>query len=258
MTEAQGLPVTRQAATLIVLREREALAPEILMVKRSPNMAFAAGALVFPGGAIDPDDSIVAQSLTTNLTLDEASARVAAIRETLEESGVAPGLSVSDTDVLAELRKELEGGTPFSDLLCSGGMRLDFEALVPFARWHPNPKERVRRIFDARFYLARHDVAGPEPTVDNSEHVDLLWDTATGVLARCASGEGHVIFPTRRNLERLAQFSSIAALEQHARSIAVEKIVPWIEHRPEGEVLCIPGHLGYPICEESMRTATRG
>ncbi|MDX3910461.1 MAG: NUDIX domain-containing protein [Sphingobium sp.] len=258
MTEAQGSPVTRQAATLIVLREREALAPEILMVKRSPNMAFAADALVFPGGAIDPDDSVVAQSLNTDLTLDEASARVGAIRETLEESGIAPGLSVSDIDVLAELRKELEGGAPFSGLLRNGGMTLDLGALVPFARWHPNAKDVARRVFDARFYLARHNVAGPEPTVDNSEHVDLFWDTAAGVLARCANGSGRVIFPTRRNLERVAQFSSIAALEQHARTIAVEKIVPWIEHRPGGEVLCIPNHLGYPICEEPIETAMRG
>ena len=40
------------AATLIVVRERPAGPPELLMVERADGMAFAAGALVFPGGLI--------------------------------------------------------------------------------------------------------------------------------------------------------------------------------------------------------------
>ena len=41
------------AATLIVVREAAAGAPQLLMVERAPGMAFAGGALVFPGGRID-------------------------------------------------------------------------------------------------------------------------------------------------------------------------------------------------------------
>ena len=44
------------AATLIVVRERAGSAPELLMVERAGGMAFAAGALVFPGGRIDDAD----------------------------------------------------------------------------------------------------------------------------------------------------------------------------------------------------------
>ena len=44
------------AATLIVVRDRPDGPPELLMVERSEGMAFAAGALVFPGGRIDAAD----------------------------------------------------------------------------------------------------------------------------------------------------------------------------------------------------------
>lgn len=259
MTDDRVSPnISRPAATLIVLRENGPSAPKILIVQRALTMAFAAGALVFPGGAVDPDDAEMAQRLDGNLALDEVSARVAAIRETLEESGIAPGLSVSDADVLASLRHKMSSGSPFSQLLERHAISLDAEAIIPFARWHPAPVEKVRRVFDTRFYLARFDEAGPEPSVDDTEHVDLFWETAAGVLARCDAGQGHVIFPTRRNLERLAQFDSIAAIEEHARATPVEKIVPWVEDRPGGRFLCIPDHLGYPVCSEQVSSAMRG
>src|SRR3546814_1788170 len=51
------------AATLVIMRPADGGGPdEILMVKRSAKMAFAAGAVVFPGGRVDPDDYRVARS----------------------------------------------------------------------------------------------------------------------------------------------------------------------------------------------------
>ena len=50
------------AATLVIMRPSGNGGPdEILMVKRASNMAFAAGAVVFPGGRVDPDDHLVAE-----------------------------------------------------------------------------------------------------------------------------------------------------------------------------------------------------
>ncbi len=43
-----------RASTILLVRDQPAF--EILMVKRHEKMAFAAGALVFPGGKIDPSD----------------------------------------------------------------------------------------------------------------------------------------------------------------------------------------------------------
>src|SRR4051812_38551483 len=75
------------AATLILVREPPGAAPELLMVERAGGMAFAAGALVFPGGRIDGAD----RDLATDMGIDAAA--VAAIRETLEETAVPVGLS---------------------------------------------------------------------------------------------------------------------------------------------------------------------
>jgi 8-oxo-dGTP pyrophosphatase MutT (NUDIX family) len=76
------------AATLVLMRPAAAGAPELLMLERTQDMAFAAGALVFPGGRIDPDDHQLAERIGGGLA--DAAARIAAIRETIEETGLAP------------------------------------------------------------------------------------------------------------------------------------------------------------------------
>ncbi|KAI1693827.1 hypothetical protein DdX_20473 [Ditylenchus destructor] len=42
-------------------------------------------------------------------------------------------------------------------------------------------------------------------------------------------GEARIIYPTRRNLERLAQFGSFAEAVADARAHRIEAITPWIE-----------------------------
>ena len=81
---AEAIP----AATLVLMREAEAGPPELLVTERTGQMAFAAGALVFPGGRIDPDD----HDSAAGFALPDAAARIAAIRETIEETGLAIGL----------------------------------------------------------------------------------------------------------------------------------------------------------------------
>ena len=81
-------PVPIPAATLVIFRHRAAAPPELLVVERSATMAFAGGAIVFPGGRIDADDHAIAAAHSHEP--EEGAARVAAIRETLEESGFGP------------------------------------------------------------------------------------------------------------------------------------------------------------------------
>ncbi|CAN5194529.1 NUDIX hydrolase [soil metagenome] len=222
-------------------------------------MAFAAGALVFPGGAIDPADFDHAQSLETGHPLDEAAARIGAIRETLEESGLAVGfIDPPDRFTLAQMRAAMVAGRPFATLLAEADLTLDLDGLVPFARWHPSPRDTATRIFDTRFYLARLAEGSHAPSVDASENVHLFWASAQEVLDRTARGEGRVIFPTRRNLERLAQFDGFDSTVAHARMTPVEKVTPWVEERDGQAFLCIPDHLGYPVTSEEVATALRG
>ena len=86
MADEQAIP----AATVIVMRDVPDGPPELLMVERAAAMSFAGGALVFPGGRVDPGDFVLAGRHAGDV--EENAARIAAIRETLEEAGVAVGL----------------------------------------------------------------------------------------------------------------------------------------------------------------------
>jgi len=70
----------RDAATVVLVRECPDL--EVLVLRRSADLAFVPGATVFPGGAVDPDDTAAAAALG----IDEF--RAAAARECLEECGI--------------------------------------------------------------------------------------------------------------------------------------------------------------------------
>jgi len=68
----------RPAATVILLRD----APDglhTLLLRRNSALGFAAGAWVFPGGRVDPEESAATASAM-------AAARIAAVRETREEA----------------------------------------------------------------------------------------------------------------------------------------------------------------------------
>lgn len=256
MTQASD--AGRPAATVVVVRDRPGLAPDILMMERAATMAFAAGALVFPGGAVEEGDWTLAERFAGQLALDDAAARMAAIRETLEESGLGIGLQgLTDAAQPLSLRASLSTGESMGMLLERHGLGLALDELVPFARWHPADAERVQRIYDTRFYLARMP-EGQEASADGAEAVRLFWCSAADTIARCDAGEGRIIFPTRRNLERLAGFNSFDELAAHAASTPVEAVRPWIEQRDGRPHLCIPTHLGYPVCSEPIATVSRG
>ncbi|WP_254606344.1 NUDIX hydrolase [Sphingomonas bacterium] len=244
------VPGAIPAATLIVLCATPGGPPAVLMVQRSRAMAFAAGALVFPGGRVDPGDRLLAGTAG-----DEGAARVAAIRETLEEAGLAIGLDLP-AGTLEPLRAALSAGEPFGRALAAVGGTLHPERLVPFARWIPPHRES--RVFDTRFYLAALPVDAPPASVDGTENDRLLWASARDVLAEADAGRASVIFPTRRNLERLALFDSHAAAVADALAHPVATICPWIEDRDGERWLCIAEGLGYPVTAEREASALRG
>ncbi|WCT72400.1 NUDIX domain-containing protein [Sphingomonas naphthae] len=208
MSDAPNPPIP--AATLILMRPQAGRPPAILMVERGATLAFAAGAIVFPGGRVDPEDHVAAGG-------DEDRAhRIAAVRETAEEVGVT----------------------------------VDPEALTYFARWRPHAP--LRRVFDTRFYLAEAP-DDAEPVVDGSECATAFWATAAETLAMAEAGEIKLIFPTRRNLERLARFADIEAARADCFAHPPQVITPQIV---DG-VLRIPEGLGYPVTEEPLEAAMR-
>ncbi len=247
---------TIPAATIIIMRDRPDGPSDILMVERAGAMAFAPGAMVFPGGRVDPADRTFALALGWT-DIDEGAARIAAIRETIEEAGLPIGVTpLPDAAAIATMRAALHGGAPLSAALAAAGATLALDDLVAFARWRPDHMP-VRR-FDTRFYLARLPAAASPPQVDGTENVRLYWASARAVLADADAGRLAIIFPTRCNLERLARFADHAAAVAHARATPVRMVAPWTERRDGKDWLCIPDDLGYPVTAHPLDEVRRG
>jgi 8-oxo-dGTP pyrophosphatase MutT (NUDIX family) len=214
-------------------------------------MAFAAGAWVFPGGRVDEAD----RRLAAEDGLDPAA--VAAIRETLEETALPVGLLPRMTagDALS-MQAELVAGKPFTELLRRAGLVFDAGALTPIARWVP--KFHAVRRFDTLFFVASSPGDEFEPNVIEGECSQAAWFSASRLLELDAEGKARLIFPTRRNLERLAQHSSFESIRSDALAHPIEPISPWVEEHGGEQFITIPDHLGYPVTRERLQGLWRG
>jgi 8-oxo-dGTP pyrophosphatase MutT (NUDIX family) len=106
----------------------------------------------------------------------------------------------------------------------------DPAALVPFARWITPPEVTVR--FDTWFFLARAP-AGQEAEPDGQEIVDARWFAPARALEGGEAGDLLLVFPTIKNLERLARFDSADALLDWAAARDVRPVQPRVEGQGE-------------------------
>ena len=239
------------AATLILIRDRADGPAELLMVERAEGMAFAAGALVFPGGRIDQADRALGEELAIDPHV------IAAIRETIEETAVPVGLvPIPDREAAIELQRRLTADEPFADAIASAGCRVDPADLTPFARWVP--KFHAVRRFDTLFFVAPAPAGEWEPRVIEGECAGAFWLSAAEVLERDRNGEARLIFPTRRTLERLAQRRTFEEIRADALAHPIEPVTPWVEERDGERFITIPSHLGFPVTEERLDGLWRG
>jgi 8-oxo-dGTP pyrophosphatase MutT (NUDIX family) len=241
MTNAIAEP--KPAATVLLLREGAA-GPEVFMVVRHAEIAFAGGALVFPGGRVDPGDRVLAEA--HGLGAEAGALRFAALRETFEESAIllvqdaAPDLATRRTWQAAACG----GQTGFGALLAELAMTPAPEALVPFAHWI-TPPERPKR-FDTHFFLAVAP-AGQEAAHDGREAVDSVWIAPAAALAEADQGLRKLVVATRLNLMRLARFGSVAAILEHAAATPVVTIRPRATTTSEGRLMHLPIEAGYGV-----------
>lgn len=241
------------AATVIIVRERIAGAPELLMVERAQGMVFAGGAWVFPGGRIDDADSLLGR----RHDIDHAAARVAAVREALEETAVPVGLSpIPSIAVATELQAGLLNDTDFDRLLSLHGLQLELDRLTPFARWVP--KFHAKRRFDTLFFVARAPEGDWSPNTVERECTGAHWASAADVLERDRAGQVQLIFPTRRTLERLAQHRSFDEIAADAAAHPIEPISPWLDEVDGERFITIPEGIGYPVTRERLEGLWRG
>jgi len=225
----------RPAATLLLLREAVG-APEVFMLQRTAKAAFLPGAYVFPGGALDPDDSSErAARRVRGLDEARASARlglsagglaywVAAARESFEESGILLAFDPNDrpvdpqrADALAPCRKELHAGKLlFSEFLEREDLYLHAQGIAYYSHWITAPG-RARR-FSTRFFVACAP-AGQHGAHDRAETVHSVWVSPREALERDRRKEIELIFPTRSTLADLASFRAPREALDYARTL---------------------------------------
>lgn len=226
--DAKPPAIPRPAATLMLLRDGVA-GLEVLLVARTREVDFAAGALVFPGGRVEEADGVLA---TPGDAL--GAFRIAAIREAWEEIGI----------LLAEPpAPPLEVATPFGGELLARGVRPAPARLVHFAHW-VTPEHAPKR-FDTHFFAA-HAPEGQQAVHDGREAVECAWLRPQDALDQAGEGRWTLVFPTRLNLRRLARFASAAeALEDAARSPVVTVMPVPVPDGAGGTNLHIPEAAGY-------------
>lgn len=253
---SQDVPI-RPAATILLLRDDPTF--EVLMVKRHHQIDFASGALVFPGGKTAPgdhDEAWAGHCLAWETTdPDQRPLRIAAIREAYEETGIILGAradgSAFDGDEWAHSQRQAvdRGELPFLDVVTRLDLRLDLSSLTEFARWITPPIMPKR--FDTWFYLARATDKQLAAS-DGREIVDAEWIEPAEALRLAAAGERTVIFPTRMNIQLLAEASSADDAVARAEARELVPVLPKIEQREGGGVLVIPPNAGYGVVEEPL------
>ena len=155
---------------------------EVFMVVRHHEIDFASGALVFPGGRMEPVDAELAENCRRGrprLEFDDdplGPFKIAAIREAYEECGLLLARPQGDERLVAAGRvAALDRTAPFAALMSSEGLIPATDLLVPFARWI-TPAFLPKR-FDTHFFLA---LAPPEQALahDGREAVEFDLDFA--------------------------------------------------------------------------------
>lgn len=238
------------AATVMLVRETPRF--EVLMVRRHHQIDFASGALVFPGGKVDPGDRDPAwtdrvQGLD-GLGEEERALRICAAREAFEESGILLVRDESGTlpalgDRAAPAREAVATGKlPFLAFLTELGLDLDLSAMTRFAHWIT--PTRLPKRFDTHFYLM---IAPPDQVAacDGHETVDAEWIAPMEALRLGEAGERTIIFPTRLNLQLLAQSTSTADALLSAASRRVHTVLPEVVTIDGERRVVIPDDAGY-------------
>jgi 8-oxo-dGTP pyrophosphatase MutT (NUDIX family) len=247
----------KPAATILLLRDDPVF--EVLMVKRHHQIDFASGALVFPGGkshAGDHDPAWADHVLGWEAyDAEQRGLRIAAIREVFEEAGILlakrrDGQAMSGEACPMEVRLAVDAGTTaFIDVVGDLEARLDLSALTVFARWITPPLTPKR--FDTWFYA----VSAPAEQLaacDGRETVDAEWIAPSEALRLAAAGERKVIFPTRMNLQLLAEAGGAQDAVARAAARTLVTVQPQIRERPSGRVLVLPPDAGYGAVEEPL------
>lgn len=254
-TGADSVAITpKDAATVMLLRDAPEL--EVFMLLRNFDSVWIAGASVFPGGAVDPEDRDPVWATRCVGWDDPRASRavqrtegglgffVAAVRETFEEAGVLLARDADGSPVdasaahLSAARAGLNAGTTgFPEFVAAHDLVLATDELHVFSHW-VTPPGGPRR-YDTWFFVA----AAPEGeyTHDDSELIASTWVRPVEAVAAADRGEIDLIFPTRKNLEALARFGSAAEALAAAQAADPASTGRFVRESVEGRRIALPG-----------------
>lgn len=247
------------AATLLLVRDAST-GLEVFMVKRHHAIDFVPGAMVFPGGKVDPADAspeLAARCRgTEGLGDDEVVLRIAAIRESFEECGILLARERGAATLVDETRARriddahraalCRGETDFAAIAATEDLELAADLPVHFAHWI-TPDVMPKR-FDTHFFLVETP-AGQRALHDGGESVDSVWITPERAIAEEAAERLNIIFPTLMQLKKLARYANVADAIDATRAEPVVTVVPRIERGESGATLHIPIEAGYGISD---------
>jgi len=253
MEDSRQAPI-RTAATVMLVRDGRSL--EVLMVKRNYQIDFFSGAMVFPGGKVEPGDADdIWRTLATgwdDVPPEERAPRIAALREVFEECGV---IAAADSPPLSEeeirvARAGVESQKlSFAAFLRSQDIKPDLTRLTLFARWLTPPV--VPKRFDTYFYLI--EMADAQKVVhDGRETIENEWVSPQAALDAAKTGGRTVLFPTRMNLQLLAEARTVREAREAARLRTPRIVSPRVETRGEHRFLKLLAEDGYGVVEEAL------
>jgi len=266
----------RDAATVMLIRDAGdgagGPAVEVCMLRRNLASEFVAGAYVFPGGSVDPDDrGPAAEELCRGRSDAEASAVlgiesgglafwVAAARECFEEAGVLlaepaetatgdrrPPLDTRDPEVarrFADYRDAVNTRrTGLLEVCRREGLQLSVDTVFYVSHWIT--PELAPRRYDTRFFIT----AAPPGQIarhDDGETIATIWVRPSEALAREVAGEIELLPPTIANLSAIEGFTSTDQVMAWARQVTdVPTILPVVLFE-DGQLLILrPGDDGY-------------
>ena len=247
----------RPASSAIILRDG-ADGIEVFMVVRHHQIDFASGAMVFPGGSVDPQDS----HLVTEIPISSAgnaptcSFWFAGIRETFEEAGLVLArqkgqpriIGASEASRLVKLHRSavLDGSVTFADMLQRENLEPVTDLMVHFAHWI-TPVGPPRR-FDTHFFL----IAAPVEQVgihDGMEAVEGVWVPPAQAIQDADDGRRVMLPPTRLNLLKLTRDRTVQEAVTRAQASKVVTVLPRVVKDDSGRKLLLPIEAGYGMSE---------
>ena len=195
------MKIIKPASTIMLARDYQGEL-EILLLKRNKALAFAGGLWVFPGGKIEPSE--IEQSEN-----DLDAARLAAVRETKEESNI----DIEPND------------------------------LIFFRHW-TTPVIQPRR-YATWFFFGAIDSKFSEVTVDDSEIKEHLWISPQAALDELRNGKLAMMPPTLMSLQLIRKCKSVKEAKELLQKEEPIFILPVL--KPQGtKMICIyKGDAGY-------------